>query len=348
MGLGLRYSPLNYNAATNSFSFGGAGIGGFHTIHPFVGKEVYLVTTKSSTSNLYYDRLRNYHGISDGDIFTTLASAYNATKASRNDVIYVTPGAYDIGAAQTWAHAQKHLIGVGGPNPGGDWSEPNCVIYTDTAAVGSTITVTGQNCSFGNITFSNYANNAGNLAAFTVNKYGCYFKNCAFQGLMTTNQCSTVAAASLYIGGDGMYPIFEDCIIGQNVWGIRTGANQGVLRFTGTARPNGGWFRRCMFKSHSKTATCAMVAIPAATSTGRDWIYEDCIFQNFADDGTSLNQCFYSIGSSVQKHSQLLHNCSAFGIDEWQDANDDVVIATMPITGVGGGLHREPTGTAGN
>jgi len=39
----------------------------------------------------------------------------------------------------------------------------------------------------------------------------------------------------------------------------------------------------------------------------------------------------------------MLHQCSAFGIDEWQDADDDVVIGTMPTATAKGGLHIELT-----
>jgi hypothetical protein len=147
-----------------------------------------------------------------------------------------------------------------------------------------------------------------------------------------------------------MYPLVEDCIIGQDVWSARAAANSGVLRFSGTGgRPNGGIFRRCQLLSVGTTDTCAMVAIPAGTSSGRGWLFDNCSFQHFDSGATTetLARAFYSISAAVQKHSMLVRRCSAFGIDEWQTDDDSVVLADMPITGLGGGLARNPTGTVG-
>jgi len=136
-----------------------------------------------------------------------------------------------------------------------------------------TLTITGQNCIFKDVVVSNYGNNAACLAALTLSNYGCSFERVSIQGTMTTNQCTTAAAASLYIDGAGMYPVFQDCIIGQDVWGERSGANSGVIRFTGTAQPNGGRFHNCRILSRSDTATCAAVALPANGAIGRGWTW---------------------------------------------------------------------------
>ena len=307
--------------------------------------EVYFVVTSKTSADGYYSYLRSKY-IPEGKIYTTVLEAYNATTAGRNDTVFVFPGAHIISAELAWSKKNTHLVGLGGPNIGGDYSESNAVLYCTTAAVASTLTVSGQNCQFHNFVIENNANNAGNLTAATVDIYGTYWKRVAFHGNMQTTQGTTEACASLYIGAAGMYPLFEDCIIGQDVWSVRNKANAGVLRFNDTGgRPNGGIFRRCQFLSVGTTATNCMVAIPASTSTGRGWLFDSCTFQHFDSGAASeqLNQCFYSVGSAVQKHSMLLHNCSAFGIDEWQDADDDVVISTMPIASAQGGLFVEPT-----
>lgn len=321
----------------------GGGLGPFGL---GMGKLYYVVAAKVST-NYYYDLLRE-NGIAPGDIYTSPATAYAATTAGRNDTVVVFPGAYDLTATLTWANANTHMVGLGGPNIGGDYSENNVVIYTDSTDVASVLTVTGQNSQFYNFVVENMGANAACLTAATINIYGTYWNRVAFHGNTNSTQNAVAASASLYIGAAGMYPLLENCIIGQDVWGVRATANQGVLRFSGTGgRPNGGIFRGCQFLSTGSTATCAMVAIPAATSSGRGWLFDNCTFQHFNDAGASLNQAFYSVGTGVQKHSMLLHHCSAFGIDEWQDADDDVVIGTMPITGTGGGLHIEQAGVAG-
>ena len=310
---------------------------------PGVGDVFYVAIADSA-----YETWCKEQGADSDHLFALPSLAYAAATAARNDIICVFPGAYLETAEIAWAKANTHMIGLGGPNIGGDYSENNVVMYTTTANVASLLTVSGKNSQFAFFVVENNKDDADNLTAVTIDIHGTYWKRVAFHGNMQSTQNSTVAAASLYIGGAGMYPLFEDCIIGQDVWGERAAANSGILRFNDTGgRPNGGIFRRCQFLSTGDTVTCAMVAIPAATSSGRGWLFDSCSFQHFDDAGVSLNQAFYSVGAGVQKHTMLLHNCSAFGIDGWQDANDDVVIATMPITGTGGGLHIEPAGVAG-
>jgi len=309
-----------------------------------VGNVKYVVEAKAST-NLYYAKLRK-NGIKQKNIFTTVGAAFAATTASQNDVVAVTPGKYLEGAEIAWNKASTHLVGLGGPNIGGDWAEPNVVIYTTGVAIASVITVTGANCQFYNATISNYGNNAACLTAFTLNKYGCYFKNVAFQGNMTTNQNTTVAAASLYIDTNGMYPIFDHCVIGQDVWGTRSGANSGQLRFTGTGQPNGGWLRHCRIISKSVTATCAAVALPSDGAIGRGWVFDNCIFSNeYLTPFTNLTHVFYDNDDAGQ--SFLLRQCTALGYTQWQ-SKDRRIFADMPITGTGGGLCAEPTAATGS
>lgn len=310
-------------------------------VGPALG-EIFFV----ATSGGYWEDNLKYCGVDSDHIDTTVSAAEDKTTANSHDVVCVTPGAFVETASITWDKANTHLVGLGGKNIGGDYSEPNVVIYTVTTTIGTLLNVTGANCQFHNFVVENNYDAAGNLAAATINNYGTFWKNVAFHGNMQSTQNSTAACASLYIGASGMYPTLVDCIIGQDVWGTRAAANSGVLRFSETGgRPNGGRFFNCQFLSTGSTVTCAMVAIPAATSSGRGWLFDNCKFQHFNDAGASLNQAFYSVGSGVQKHSMILHKCSAYGIDEWQDANDDVVISTMGVATAGGGLHIEPTAT---
>jgi len=339
--------PTRFPHGVSSFGipqFGGGGIFG-----PGCGQIKYVVAAKTS-SNYYWDKLRT-DGISDGDIFTTVATAYAATTSGRNDVVAVTPGAYDETSSITWANSNTHLVGLGSPNVMGDYSEYNVVIYTDSTDNASTINMTGNNNQVINCTIQNAGNNAACLTAFTLNGYGNYFKNVSFQGVMTAGNDDTVAAASLYIAAGGSYPIFEDCYIGQNCWDVREGALSGVLRFTGTGAggPYNGTFRRCRFLSRSDTATVAMVALPANYCMHGIWLFDNCTFENYANNwGTNLNQVFYDNCGTT--HGIFLHHCGAIGIDEWQDADagNNYIGADMPIVGVGGGLVANPTASTGS
>jgi len=326
------------------------GSGPSSVLGPGCGKIVWMVATKAE-SNLYYKQLHD-NGVSDNDMYTTLTTALAATTASRNDVILATPGTYTETAEVAWSKANTHLVGLGGPNARGDYGEPNVVIYTTTAAVGATVNITGQNCQFYNVTIQNAGNDAGNLCAVLLNKYGCYFENVSIQGNLASTQRSTAACSSLYISTNGHYPMFVNCNFGNTCWGAISGANQAsCVRFVGS-QPNDGHFKNCRFLSDSSTASVVAVSAPLNCSAGRNWLWEDCFFYNYnSTPGTNLNQVFYIAGPAPTHgfaYKATLRGCTANGWDEWTDADNDRFFADMPITGLGGGLVREPTAAAGN
>lgn len=298
--------------------------------------DIYYMVVAKTTANLFYQKLIA-NGISEGDIFTSLATAYAATTASQNDVIVATPGAYDETAELAWSNPYTHLVGLAGPNAMGDYYEPGVVIYTDTTQVANVINLTGHNSQFYNVAIQNAGNHAENIAALRLNAYGCYFGNVGLMGMMTANQDSEATAAALYIHTDGHTPIFDNCVIGQDVWGTRDAVNSGVVYFSGS-QPNDGLFRNCIFKSISKTATCAMIAAPAANDVGRGWIFNNCTFHNFADDDTQMNQVFYGGAASAYPWPVILHNCMAQGYDRWTDNTDYHIYGNMPVADDGGGL----------
>lgn len=311
---------------------------------PIVGQVRVAVPTGSSTS-LYQEWFQTDMQI-PADLLhvgtQAIVDAEDALTANRNDVMLVAPGAWDLTAELAWDKAQTHMIGMGGPNPGGDYSEPASVIYTDTAGVASTITITGANCQFHNMNFQNAGANAGNLSAVKLDKYGCIFKNCHISGCMAATQVGAALACSLQIEYDGMYPIFEDCIIGHDVWTTRTGANQGVILFK-DGQTNGGLFRRCRILSRSETATCAFIAVVGANKLGRGWVFDQCIFDNYTT-GTAMNQAVYeSAANSIGDRTILLKDCilNTNGCDAWQDSDNDTVHGNLPAAGAAGGLTAE-------
>lgn len=318
---------------------------------PCIGDLFYVCKADSSTSH-YRDALEKM-GVTD--FYTTVTAALADTTAYRNDIILVAPGAYDEAASLTWSKANTHMIGLGGPNSLGDYSEPNVCVYTDTASVAQVLDITGQNCMFINLNIENSGANAANVAAVKVNKYAAYFENCRIAGNMVSAQNASANTCSLWIAEAGMYPIFRNCQIGQDVWGNRTTANGGVIKYETTSgasagRPNGSDFINCRIVSVGDDVECCMVRVTAATAIGRGHRFDNCIFSHFdgaAAGSKDLTRAFYTPSTAVQKDIIHLHNCMGIGITEWQDDDDDVVWADMPITGLGGGLGRNPTAPVG-
>lgn len=313
---------------------------------PFVGKIFFAVPAGSSTS-LYEEWARRELEIPAELLFTGAlapSQAFDACSANRNDVVMVFPGAYLLTASISWNKNQTHMVGLAGPNVGGDYSEPGAVLYTTTTEVAEILNITGANCMFRNLNIANVGANAANVAAVKLNKYGCHFKNCHIAGCMAATQAATALACSLKIMYLGMYPVFEDCIIGHDVWTTRTGANQGVILFNDTTgQVNGGLFRNCRILSVCETATGAFVSVVGNNVLGRGWTFDNCIFDNYTT-GTRMNQAFYeSASNSIGDRTVLLKDCllNTNGCDAWQDSDNDTVHGNQPLSAATGGLSIE-------
>lgn len=317
---------------------------------PGIGDVFHLVENSSN----YHVWLANQK-IAGDHIFHTLAAAYAAMTANRNDVVCVYPGDYAGTTALTWAKDQAHLIGMS-HNVEGDHTQGGPNIYTSTALVAHTIDITGNRCHFQNLKLANAGANAANLGAALVEGYGNVFRNVNFMGIMDAAQIASANPYSLGIAPGGYFPLFEDCIIGQCTWGPRTQAASGHLKFkvtgAGVYPADGGIFRRCRFLSWAETVTIPMVYVPiqgAIAPLDRMWLFDDCIFYNFyQSSATKMNQVFDD--NCTTTHHIILKKSSAIGYDEWQDADyaGKYIQADMPIVGLGGGLMTPPTAVTGS
>jgi len=293
--------------------------------------DVYYVAAAGTYKNNLIKR-----GVGGDKIFTTLALAYAATTASQNDVVLVAPGEYVETEELAWSNDNTHCIGLGGPNTTLEQGASNACIYTATTTVNYVVNLTGDHCIFRNINFTNAGNHATNLAAMMVNGYGNTFENVTFIGNLKANQLSAAACGSLAISTNGHNCRWDNCVIGEDCWGTRTGARSGQLIFSGS-QPNGGIMRDCIIKSQSSTAAVGMVRV-TPIGIGRGWLFERCSFLNF---GTAeINQVFASsVNDTTHSWTQIsLKDCAAFGIDEWSDHTVDAIYGNMPSATNKGGM----------
>lgn len=310
---------------------------------PGIGEVHYVAPAASSTSQ-FRTQLQSMGVEIDHKIHALPSTALGKMTAYRNDVMLVAPGAYAETAEIAWSKPSTHLVGLGGPNQLGDYSEPNVAIYTATSGVTNTINITGQNCIFVAVNFGNNYASANNLSAVKLDKYGCYFKNVRAMGCMAATQAATALACSLWIRGGGMYPIFEDCTIGHDVWTTRSGANQGVILFNeSNTQANGGLFKNCQILSVCETATGNFVAVVGNNVLGRGWVFDGCIFNNYTT-GTRMNQAFYqSASNSIGDRGVMLKDCllNIKGCDAWQDSDYGNIYGNQPASAASGGLVAE-------
>lgn len=340
----MRYSKLSVSEllvnSINGFPFPG-GLG--------MGKPIYLVPADSATS--YFRGWLVKNGANPSDIYSTLAAAYAACAAYRNDTIFVFPGDYVLTAAQSVSKDFTHIVGVDS-NIEGDWTQGGCNIYTVTGAVVSTLDISAKRSNFMNLKITNAG--AANTALQAVLLYGegCVFKNVLMNGACAATQCDTAYAGSLKIDRGGYFPRFENCVIGSNTGSTRTNAANAHLQFANAKSGypvDNGVFKDCKFLSISVSATCPMVYVKL-NSIDRIWLFEDCTFYNFyvATNG-KLNQVIND-ADTYYTHQIVLKRCTAVGYTEWQtaDIGFESIQSDMPVTGTAGGLAKPPTGTVGN
>lgn len=332
----VNYPPTLLNWICNKLELGFLGEIQFVDVEP-----------GSQTTTGFYRQLENW-GIPDDHIHATITAGEDALTADQNDVLVITPAAYDEAASITWDKSNTHAIGLGGINVGGDYYEPNVVWYTDTTEVAELLNLTAHNCIFFGLNIQNVGANAANLAAVKLNGYGNTFLNCGIKGTMTTQQCGAAGAGSLLIHDNGMYPIFKDCQIGQDVWGTRTTDNSGVIRWTGTARPNGGDFINCRILSVSDDTACNMCYAHADTSIGRGWRFDNCYFANFDSLGGTTANLLAAFGFATSATTQQwiiqLHHCIGIGIARWTTDDNNHVMVDVANAGTSGGIAVNGTG----
>jgi len=317
---------------------------------PGLGEFFWVAPTDSATSQ-FKAELLDMLGVGT-QIYATPTAAEAAMVAYRNDVMLIAPGNYVQTAEIDWDKAYSHIVGLAGPNTGGDYGDEVGVnLYTTTASVAQLLDISGKGSRIINIGVDNNGANAANVAAVKLDAVGLFIKGCTFFGNMNDTQGASANCASVIVKADAMYPLIEDCVIGSDCWGTRSGSNSGQILFNEAGQPNNGVFRNCIIRSLSVTAATCMVAINPYNAIGRGWVFDNCGFLNSAQSGggqgTQLNQVFYWASNDAGIEI-ILHNCYASGADEWQDTDAGKIMADMPIVGLGGGLVREPTAVSGN
>lgn len=306
---------------------------------PGIGELRYVAPATSSTSQ-YRTQLESM-GVSSGSIYTLPSLAEAALIASRNDIMLLMPGTYTEVADIDWDKDHTHILGLGGPNARGDHSLSGVTIVNSTTAT-EFLNITGDRGIFMNFMVANTYDDSGALSACNVDGWGNYFSRVSFIGNVSDTQVTTVACASLTIDRLGHFPLFEDCVIGQNAWNVRNVANQGVLGFIGTTAPapQNGTFRRCEFLSRSDEIASVMIRIANNTAIDRTWLFDDCAFSNFSSGAFSypLTRGIY-FGSS-DSWSILLKDCIANGIVLWtnQGYSKHLIGTNQPNAGTKGGM----------
>ena len=264
------------------------------------GSKFYLDTVNGSDGN---------SGLSPKQAFKTMATAYAALTANKNDILYMLPGATaaTITSTITWNKSYTHFIGLGAPTQIG----MRCRVNTTTAMT-PMITWSANGCIVKGIQFSNNHSHAtAGAVCFKLTGARNYFNGCHFQGLGALGVVDNSHRAFEIASSDAENR-FDFCTFGADTVDGVTATNY-VMEFTGavqTARNqfndciwlgNGSansafikadgvdclssfqLFRRCAFLNHGNGVFDPMTQGFVLTNTPSGWlIFMDCLVQGAA------------------------------------------------------------------
>jgi hypothetical protein len=232
----------------------------------------------------------------------TLAAAENKCADNHNDVVLLVggPTKNDLTEALTWDKSYTHLVGLTGDLPG--VGQRGRITSATDAAIGVTITLSGNGCIFKNLNIQNENVADADSGALLVQGMRNYFKNCFISGMISSVPAARAAAYSMTVTGPENY--FEDCAFGVATI-CRTAANAEVIFGPGN-NVKRNHFRRCQFLSQSVTAGKVLARIAASTEIWQ-MTFEDCSWLNLdmtsgGADGASIN---HAIEDGATMHHQL-------------------------------------------
>ena len=287
---------------------------------PGIGDIKYLVPATSSTSQ-YRSWLQSM-GVSDGDLFTTIAGAYGAIVANRNDVILAMPGEYTVTEELTWAKSRTALMGLAGPNVA---FQPTTLttgglrFTCNTAAVGSIFDFTGDFVNLYGIGTQNTVSNAGNLGDIKISARNFYAKACDFRGGQGANQVNAAAGAPIWIpavAGAGNAAKLVECKIGSSGNATRTAGAGCIYSVGGAAETFSMELQKCILSMRAESVTPSAIILAGAYSADRYFLLDDCFCYNFSENhGTQ--PAYVITDSCATTHDICLKNSMMKGFTAW-------------------------------
>ena len=233
----------------------------------------------------------------------TLAAAEDKCVGDQNDAVLLLGGATpnNLAAALAWDKSYTHLIGLSGDLPG--VGQRARITSATSAAIGVTITLSGNGCIFKNLNIQNENVAAADSGALLVAGMRNYFKNVFISGMISAVPAARAAAYSCTVTGPENY--FERCAIGVSTI-ERTAHNAELILSGSNCKRN--HFRKTQFLSQSVDPGKVLARIAAGTEIWQ-LEFEDCLWWNLAmnsgagEGGTCIT---YALEDGATMYHQIL------------------------------------------
>lgn len=305
---------------------------------PFTPGKIFFVV--DSAESWVGDFINTYVPDEDGEVrvFTSLASAYDATTTNRNDVIILDGSAtHDLTEMLTVSKNRVHFVGLdwllGDKRHYGQSSKISIGVTTaatDIAAVKNT----GVRNSFRGIKFISSNTVAEGLYTFVEGGEYTYFENCEFYKSTDLNETT---ASEFVLNGDSAK--FKDCTFGS-LADLQVGnIIRANVRLTKEIAGSGkvmrdGYMENCLFWKRSGGTTSAFIYSAADADVERMLILKDCSFVN-AKNSTAVPAQAVAGAASFTVGSILLKNCSGFNVTKLSTTTGVLVDGAAPNSGTG-------------
>lgn len=288
----------------------------------FVGTKWYLDPVNGLDTN---------DGLSAQTAFKTLAVAYAALTANKNEVLYIvgSSASLNVTTGFTWAKSYTHLVGL---CAGGPYGRVRIGHSTYVAAIADLFTVSANGCIFKNIHWqqgNGHADQTKCLVLSATANYN-YFENCHVDSPLNAVE-GALAYRCLYLTALARSNTFKGCWFGD--WTAGPGSTDGALvEFGGTNA--GTQFEDCVFLINTDEAT--MVPIIGAVDLGGGnppgyaW-FRNCDFLALA---TGVNV----LATAPTTGKLVFSNCRACGVTNWSANSSNVFSLNGAASVADGGL----------
>lgn len=282
--------------------------------------------------NIYYVDAANGSdtanaGKRQNDAFKTVTTAHAAMTADQDDVLVIAgesaTGRTSEAAAITWSKRRTHIIGNG---PARRINSRNGVAAGYSGGTTTAVfTITGNNCSFSNISFATFNDN--NLLVEIQSDYNT-FRNVHFQGIGNDTTGDDADARSLYLNASEENE-FYNCTIGLDT--VTRSAANSSLELSGSCARNK--FFDCDFPMFADAATPTWIKADTGNAYERFMLLDRCNFYN--PDGSSSTTLTIGFDLSTTGNGDIyMRGC------DWRGATDLAnnytrLFADMPVVDTG-------------
>ncbi len=268
---------------------------------PGVGKEIRLVTSKTSGSDACYDLLAE-RKVDDTTIYSTFSTAYNAMVTGRNDKMLIYPGSHSLSSDPAIA---KNMCIFEGTHYGPKFNKRSRIGMSTTFS--PMLTVSGYGNTFKNL-YTMHGTASTDYIGWSITGARNAFYDVHFGGPMAAAQGGHASYNGVNITGSENY--FNGCVFGTNTI-ERDELTPNVTLGAGTITV----FDNCIFTCALTDTDPYFVAV-ANTSGYTNAFFNNCKFFAFSANHANKAAVAFTFSGGSSADIVLDQLCTFAGVTE--------------------------------